>query len=534
MTNTIHLFKQISLVDRMAEESPFKRKRSIFAKNEPCLQSTVHKAILQLDEAFLGAIPSEDVKQLPPNYLYPVGSLVILVLVAIFVAVFVPGFESEVRTKFLSPVGSGNSRYCDDVTISNTGTFLATRTGYWQGSKSFAYSNASYAINLVNVQMDDDEFYSFMMSTYKELVAAGTYTKTHNLGMNLLYWMSWVSVGESGQRYTMTGCILFTILIFVHNTNICTLLSSLSFSGTPLVIFNREHTVGTISNVQHDCNESSIASFNPSSGIMQISYSLAAFSANPSCAGNGNINDFGYSETSRSSTFTVGFDIRTHITAVAVNSNVTKVEDLQLVHSNTQAVGEDQYYVASYIDPRYPGMDPVLCIHNKANVPSCLLSVGDVYGIPVFNHNGNNNTYPGQCNCTEEVPKGLNSNYSDPCNVFNFLTSFIYWPNQPGNPYPGIELMLEYTSEEIYEFAYSAMFTAGAFGMSSPVRDTFNSPAQRQDMYSFCNTANYGQCSIVTFSSFDSSFGSRVVSPNFYAVEYGACSDTLETPRSKW
>lgn len=191
----------------MSDESPFKRKKVIFKKEDPCLQSIAKRAILQLDETFLKSIPSDDVKQLPPNYLYPVGALVILVLVAIFVAVFVPGYESQIRTKFLSPVGSGNSRYCDDVTISNTGSFLATKTGYWQGSQSFAYSNASYTISLVNVQMDENQFHSFMMDTYSQLVTIGEYTKTQNLGINLLYWMSWVSVGGNEERYTMTGTI---------------------------------------------------------------------------------------------------------------------------------------------------------------------------------------------------------------------------------------------------------------------------------------------------------------------------------------
>lgn len=303
--------------------------------------------------------------------------------------------------------------------------------------------------------------------------------------------------------------------------------------GTPLLIFNKEHTVGTISNVQHDCNESAVGTFNPSTGIMEVSFELNGYYNNPSCAGNGDVEAFGYSNKSRSNSFAVNYDIRTLVTAVAVNSNVTNPLTLQLVESVLYPVNGTAIYSASYVDPRYPGMDPVLCIH-QGDVPSCVLDVGSTYGIPVFNHIGSSYSYPSPCNCSVEVPLGINNDYDNPCNKFNFLSGFIYWPGHPNDPNPAIDLMLRFTSKEIYDFAFMPMFTAGAYGMSSSVRDTFNSPEQRADMYEFCDTPTYGPCSIVTFSSYDSSFDKHVVSPNFYSIDYGACSDTMSTTPENW
>jgi hypothetical protein len=493
----------------MSAESPFKRKTKLFFKEPSLLRATWRQGLRQLDTSFLQNIPSDRVKQLPPIYLYPVGTIVLFVLVGIFVAVFVPGYNAAIRTKFLSPVGSGNSKYCDDVTISNTGTFLATKTGNWQGSPSFAYSNSTYSINLVNVQMDENEFAYSMRHAYANLEEIGNYAVTQNLGINLLYWMSWVYVGANLERFSMTG--------------------------TPLVVFQKEHTVGTISNKQGDCNGTSLSSFNPSTGILQLGYDLAEYNTNPTCAGNGDLSLYGYSSIARSSMFTVDFDVRTLITAVAVNSNVTSVNKLQVVASVFYKVKGVPYFSASYVDPRYPGMDPVLCMFREGT-PHCLLTVGGLYGIPVFNHIGNNLSHPAQCNCTQEIPKGVNTKYDNLCNQFNFLTGVLVWPHSPIPELPdaALELMLNYTASEISSLAYVPMFTAGAYGMSSPERADFDAPAARAEMYDFCDSAKYGACSIITFSLYDSTLLSHVVSTNFYSIDYGACADTFSTTLESW
>ena len=133
--------------------------------------------------------------------------MVIVVLMAIFIAVIVPGYQSQIKTKFLSPVGSSSSKYCDDVTISNSGSFMATKDGSWEGSAAYQYSNATYTMTLVNVQMDQDTFAENMMITYNALVSIGEASKKQNLGVNLLYWMSWATVapGYKSQRFYMTG-----------------------------------------------------------------------------------------------------------------------------------------------------------------------------------------------------------------------------------------------------------------------------------------------------------------------------------------
>ena len=63
----------------------------MFKKEQTLWQKSVEHALTKIDTAFVRAIPSDDVKQLPPKYLYPAGLMVFMVLFGIFIAVFVPG-----------------------------------------------------------------------------------------------------------------------------------------------------------------------------------------------------------------------------------------------------------------------------------------------------------------------------------------------------------------------------------------------------------------------------------------------------------
>lgn len=301
------------------------------------------------------------------------------------------------------------------------------------------------------------------------------------------------------------------------------------------MIFNKENTVGTVSNYKSDCNATSTSSFNPSTGIMQVTYSIDDYNNNPSCNENGSPEQFGYSPYSRASMFTIDFDIRTLITVAAVNDFVSSPHDLQLVDEVTYSVGGASYYSASYVDPRYPGMEPIFCLFKDHDTPNCLLTIGSMYGLPVFNQIGANYTHPEQCICEEQLAKGITKDYYNPCNQFNFLTGFLYWPQLTvNNQNAAIEMLLKYSSKNISELAFAPMYTAGAYGVASPARASFNSPAQRDAMYEFCNSSSYGPCSMVTVSSFDTSMQSYAVSTNYFTIQYGACKDTMSSKQYEW
>lgn len=124
-------------------------------------------------------------------------------------------------------------------------------------------------------------------------------------------------------------------------------------------------------------------------------------------------------------------------------------------------------------------------------------------------------------------------------NLFNFLTGFIFYPVQM-NPTPVLDLLFRYsnnrTGQTLNRLAFTPMFTAGLWGMSSPNRSTFDTPEDRQAMYDFCHNTEYGPCSLVTFTSVDSSEDNAdwVVAQTYYQVQTGACSDSFSATREAW
>ena len=110
-------------------ESPFLRKKVVFKKEQSLWEKSVERTLTKIDEVFVKAIPSDDVKQLPPRYLYPVGGIIFIVLAGIFIAVFLPGtYEScflflSVNSSIVSVV---SCHFTYRLLFSNQDTILGT------------------------------------------------------------------------------------------------------------------------------------------------------------------------------------------------------------------------------------------------------------------------------------------------------------------------------------------------------------------------------------------------------------------------
>jgi hypothetical protein len=128
------------------------------------------------------------------------------------------GYQEAVHTKYLSPKDSADPRFCDDVTISNSGTFLGTKYGQWEGSYGFTYANGSYVLSITNYQVTQEEFTATMDTVYEDMKAIGKYMEQNDLAVNLLLWMSWVEVATHNfaQRFHLSGssCSCSSLLVF--------------------------------------------------------------------------------------------------------------------------------------------------------------------------------------------------------------------------------------------------------------------------------------------------------------------------------
>jgi hypothetical protein len=227
--------------------------------------------------------------------------------------------------------------------------------------------------------------------------------------------------------------------------------------------------------------------------------------------------------------------VRTLVTSLAINLNVTLLTDMvEIPGFNSQYTFEDvAYNVSSYYDPKYPGMAPLTCI--SAPVTQCILAIGEVFALPVFNHAGASPNVPTVCDCAVLSAEYLSSRYSQ-CNLFNFLSGFIFWAGTNGSPNPVFEMAIGYGYDyaSINADAFNASFTASYWGVTSPDREDLNEAETRRNAYSFCNVSGYGPCSLVTFSSFDTNPNSWAVSEYYYQLQTGACRNTFTTTYADW
>ena len=100
------------------------------------------------------------------------------------------------------------------------------------------------------------------------------------------------------------------------------------------------------------------------------------------------------------------------------------------------------------MDPAYLGMKPITCIDSTPYEAAdhCAVTYGNGILLPVFNQLGYatqvyNNLATGNlsyCNCSEWADYNEEQRYS--CNLFNFLTGFIFWNDAIYLPDPLLEL----------------------------------------------------------------------------------------------
>eukprot|EP01034_Spumella_vulgaris_P022557 gene22557-biopygen19648 len=352
-----------------------------------------------------------------------------------------------------------------------------------------------------------------MNTLYAGLKAFGASAKTNDLGGNLLLWMSLVFVNASSnaQRFTMTG--------------------------TPLSVFDRDHTDGAVSSVRGNCNVSSVTTFDTANGMMTLSWNYADFIAEPKCMFAMDPATFGYNTLTKPEMFTIGYDIRTLITNVAVNMHILTLDQLEEIEAFHTIVypaifGGIPVDVRFYYDPKFPGMKPIQCVLLAGAEPSCVMQIGSAYAFPAFNHLGSNLTSPELCDCGVLTVDML-ADKTHNCNVFRFVSG-IFFNNAPYDADYMFDVRAKFGSADAgNRQPHEAMFIASSYGQNSPLAEQLNSEQSLEAAYDFCKVGNT-TCGIITFSSYDSQATSWAVSNYYTLVQNGACRDTITPDQDSW
>ena len=491
-------------------ESPFRieppkleREKSFFVKMREFF-------VEHAKEAFEKILPSDDIKDMPPKYMYGLGITMLLLLASLFAYLFFSSYFSALGTQYLSPLsGTTASKYCETIGVANTGTYLATQSGYWEGTSGFQYAEASYQADVTSFLVSVSDYSTTMENLYEDLVYIGNASSNLDLGLNLIIWSSFTALPDptnSAQRFSLVG--------------------------DPLVIFNRQYYAGTVSSISGVCNATSLASYDEGRGYLTLTYSYSNYNASSVCREAVNPYYFGYLPGLNTELWNVYFDVRTLMTGAAMNLGIITFDQIVEITADRSTFEYDGvvYNTSSYYDPQFPGMQPLTCIKGF-KTPLCAIVLGTIYGMPFFLHKGNSSSYPQRCDCNRMSDFEKQYSYS-PCNLFTFMTGFLYYESATPNELFELIAKYNYSTSIFDELVFNASYIASYWGQTSPLRDELNSPASREKAYEFCRLGNI-TCKLVTFSTFD--FNSNWAISNYYfQLQAGACQDTISTSYENW
>jgi hypothetical protein len=425
---------------------------------------------------------------------------------------FAQGYTTSLNQVFLSPLGDSYhpSPYCETIPVSSTGAYLATQSGVWEGEAGFLYSEATYEISVTSLPITYDEYSLMMVKLYNQLLELGSISQNQDLGMNMLYWFVY-----SQQPINGNDAQLFYLL------------------GDPQIVFQREQIIGTLSSRYGICNVSTHSDFDAAEGLLITDYNVMEYGNDSICNNTVPSTNFDHLPGTNVPTFSINIDVRTLVTGVAVNMNITSFTELTeiLQFQNPYEYDNIMYNASHYYNRVFPGMDQLVCLTNPS-VHQCIIRVSSsLYAIPFFHHIGSSTEYPMPCNCSIMSPTEKADQYHI-CNSFKFLAGFIFYPNSHATPDLLFELILKFNMSftTINEYAYEASFWSSYWGKQSP----YYNESQQQDLFEFCNLQNGTYCSIMSYAVFDSQQSNWAISEYYFQLSTGACQDTFSTDWNYW
>ena len=372
-----------------------------------------------------------------------------------------------------------NAGSCSPVLKPVSGSFLGSSTGKWAGSVGFHYTESVYEFEFTSMQISLAEF-GATLKNLKEtsLIPMGKLASTKPFKHNLLIWMNYrSSFVVEGKKQSM-GLV-----------------------GRPHDVFHRRFLNGGTAAAAGQCLVYPAITFDVSTAVAALVFHAATYSYYCSHIVDESFLD--YQAYYDGASFGVNVDVITATTALAINSGLVELEDMEYI-------GRWYYFsdsiIYAYVDPRYPRMVPVWCVDDGRTLRSgnqCLISYGNYFALPAINH--------GDPSCRACPPAGEPFWY---CNVIDILVGFIVFDKLATDVERSdalFNIMISSTQDELNYVAYAGMMLAtdgsNAYSESAP--------------FAFCGN----NCSIVAVRFYDQI--DTVVSPHYKSVADGACRDTF-------
>jgi hypothetical protein len=375
----------------------------------------------KFNEKFVDNIPSDSIRDLPAQYILPVGTFAYIASSFCFAYFIYIGFTTARKQQFISL--DEDDGECNVVLTTVDGTYYGSKYGMWGGEEGFKFTHDMYRIDLQHYKNSEEEYtYQMEELVYPELKKLAEMAVHNDATLNLLNWMSWESRLQPGVEGD-------------HNV--------FQMTGNPLIIFNRKYFFGLYSGLAGDCLLEGDSQYNAVDGKMTLLYSYDEFITDPICS---QINDplnMGFQPNYDFDFFRTKIDVSSLVTCVAVNLGILHYEELDIIEgsmntitlpNSTTTVSFSQrfdfrfpgkctvcqltgsrllwrphkrgnqlcfiyytiymsyYTYTMFVSPSVavaPGMAPIVCAESSLlNHAVCFLLIGDTLSLPIMNHYG--------------------------------------------------------------------------------------------------------------------------------------------------
>ena len=525
-------------------------------------------------------IPHGYIKLLSAGRRWLYGAGLYAVAGSIIAVLFWYTFTQTLATETLATTRTTSN--CMPVDRPTTGSFLADFSGNWANTQSFDPSRAVYQLALNNFTTDATA--SASASASATATTTTTTTTLPEFYASKMEWIGSVLGGTVWELFTTNDLahnllyLYFWRLQFYTHSNI----QEFSFTATPASTFGQEynHLTGT-GDAAGACGVVPRTEWLESSFL--IEWDSAAYWADADCVrslppGKLGVAKGGQTPSSNSSggsgggSIRVELDSRTLLAAVAANYPRPPKESLQqhslyAYGSNSSLSlrliwGSDFDFpyapqtptinVGQYYDERYPGMDALYCIRRYNSDDgvlgakfTCLVKVGLVFGLPIWNHFGESLEEPVPCKCPAP---GAN------CQSIDILSGLVLFvSDDKGTPFDSMTQVIAalLAVDELPNVAGDSLSTR-AFNASwytpprlvrqggSPYDSLLvpplpQTPSSRRRAFDFCSTP-LGSCTLLVTRSVNPlpKVSLNKISPTYLILSNGACSAGNIFSPSSW
>lgn len=238
-------------------------------------------------------LPLGAIGDLPESLKYALGTFGYLLLLTLFLIFLINGYLTAQNVKFISL--DPDSGTCDEVPVTTTeSSIFGDYDGLWNGANDFQAQHAMYQLEVTNFQRSTDGYRAFMSEIAEELAVRSSIATVSGPAENLVVWMSW------------------------HRREIDYVFS---MTGSPRVIFNRQHQSAGLSSRAGLCPVEGVHGFDTGAGTVFLQYVHQSYERSDLCVQAWTTVNMGYLSAIDGPIIRNAFDVTSVVTAIAVRYN---------------------------------------------------------------------------------------------------------------------------------------------------------------------------------------------------------------------